>query len=40
VYRSAFKNKSDMLVLDPTSEFFQYLKQSGSLRSAPRPPAK
>ena len=40
VYRSTFKNKSDMLVLDPSSEFFQYLKQPGGARSAPRPSAK
>ena len=40
VYRATFKNKSDMLVLDPSSEFFQYLKQPGGLRSAPRSSAK
>lgn len=28
-YRQTFKNKSDVLVLDPSSEFFKYLKQSG-----------
>ena len=39
-YRATFKSKSDMLVLDPNSEFFQYLKQPGGIRSAPRPSAK
>jgi modulator of FtsH protease HflC len=34
-YRSTFKNKTDLLVLDPSAEFFQYFKQSGSAR-APR----
>lgn len=29
-YRQSFKNKSDMLVLDPSSDFFKYLKQSGA----------
>ncbi|MDP1717322.1 MAG: protease modulator HflC, partial [Burkholderiales bacterium] len=28
-YKQSFKSKSDMLVLDPGSEFFKYLK-SGS----------
>jgi membrane protease subunit HflC len=39
-YRATFKNKSDVLVLDPSSDFFQYLKQPGGVRTAPRPPAK
>ena len=38
-YRSTFRNRSDLLVLDPSAEFFQYFKQSGSGR-APRAPAK
>jgi membrane protease subunit HflC len=38
-YRSTFKNKSDLMVLDPSAEFFQYFKQYGSGR-APRVPAK
>ena len=25
-YKQSFKNKSDMMVLDPTSNFFKYLK--------------
>jgi len=28
-YRQSFKSKSDMLVVDPSSEFFKYLKGSG-----------
>jgi modulator of FtsH protease HflC len=38
-YRSTFKNKSDLMVLDPSAEFFQYFKQQGAGR-APRVPAK
>lgn len=29
-YRASFKNRSDMLVIDPNSEFFKYFKNSGS----------
>lgn len=29
-YRSSFKGKNDLLVLDPSSEFFRYLKSGGS----------
>ena len=39
-YKATFRNKSDLLVLDPSSEFFQYLKQSGAAKAAPRPGAK
>ncbi len=28
-YRASFKNKSDVLVIEPNSEFFKYLKNSG-----------
>ena len=28
-YRSSFRGRSDMMVLDPSSEFFQYFRQSG-----------
>jgi membrane protease subunit HflC len=28
-YRASFKNRSDMLMVDPTSEFFKYFKSSG-----------
>jgi membrane protease subunit HflC len=38
-YRSTFKNKSDLMVLDPSAEFFQYFKNYGAGR-APRVPAK
>jgi membrane protease subunit HflC len=37
-YKATFRNKSDLMVLDPNSEFFQYLKQSGGAKGpAPRP---
>jgi modulator of FtsH protease HflC len=41
-YKSSFKNKSDILVLDPNSEFFQYFKQPGGVapRPAPRAPSR
>jgi membrane protease subunit HflC len=29
-YRASFKNRSDMLVIDPNSEFFKYFKSAGS----------
>jgi len=35
-YKSTFRNKSDVMVLDPSSEFFQYLRQSGGAKGAPR----
>jgi modulator of FtsH protease HflC len=38
-YKATFRNRSDLMVLDPSAEFFQYFKQSGSGR-APRAPAK
>jgi membrane protease subunit HflC len=38
-YKSTFRSKSDLLVLDPSAEFFQYFKQNGAVR-APRPAAK
>ena len=38
-YRSTFKNKSDLMVLDPSAEFFQYFKQYGTGRAS-RAPAK
>jgi len=28
-YRASFKNKSDVIVLDPNSEFFRYFRNSG-----------
>ena len=39
-YKATFHNKNDLMVLDPNSEFFQYLKQSGIGKIAPRPGAK
>jgi len=39
-YKSTFRSKSDIMVLDPNSEFFQYLKQSGGGKSGPRPGAR
>jgi modulator of FtsH protease HflC len=39
-YKATFRNKSDVMVLDPSSEFFQYLKQSGGGRPAPGHPGK
>ena len=38
-YKSTFRSKSDLLVLDPSAEFFQYFKQNGAAH-APRPAAK
>jgi membrane protease subunit HflC len=35
-YRSSFRNRSDVLVLDPSSDFFKYLKNpGGGARAAP-----
>jgi len=39
-YKATFKNKSDIMVLDPNSEFFQYLKPSGGAKGVPRPGAR
>jgi membrane protease subunit HflC len=36
-YKATFRNKTDMLVLDPSSEFFQYFKQYGSGRGSKLP---
>jgi membrane protease subunit HflC len=38
-YKATFRNKSDMMVLDPSAEFFQYFKNYGTGRGA-RPPQK
>jgi len=41
VYKSTFKSKSDVLVLEPSSEFFQYFRQfGGGGTQPPRAPAK
>jgi membrane protease subunit HflC len=34
-YRASFRNRSDLLVLDPSSDFFRYLKNPGGPRTAP-----
>jgi membrane protease subunit HflC len=39
-YRSAFRGKNDMMVLDPSSEFFKYFRQYGGTPGATRAPAK
>src|SRR6202165_2101642 len=39
-YKATFKNKSDVMVLDPSSEFFQSLKQSGGAKGVPRAGAR
>jgi len=39
-YKATFRNKNDLMVLDPNSEFFQYLKQSGAGKATPRAGAK
>jgi len=38
-YKSSFRSKSDVMVLEPSGEFFQYFKQEKS-SSPPRTPAK
>lgn len=38
-YKSSFRSKSDVMVLEPSGEFFQYFKQEKA-SSAPRTPAK
>ena len=35
-YRASFKNRNDMLVIDPSSEFFRYFKGANSGAAAPR----
>ena len=39
-YRTTFRSKSDLMVLDPSADFFQYFKDPGTSRTAPRTPAK
>jgi membrane protease subunit HflC len=36
-YRSSFRNRSDVLVLDPQSEFFRYFRGPGAGQSASSP---
>jgi modulator of FtsH protease HflC len=39
-YRATFRSKGDLMVLDPSSDFFQYFKDPGTSRTTPRTPAK
>ena len=39
-YRSSFKNRSDVMVLDPNSEFFKYFKNAGPGATTAAPPTK
>src|SRR6478752_4399313 len=39
-YKSTFRSKSDLMVLDPSADFFQYFKQNGPLRAPARGTAK
>jgi membrane protease subunit HflC len=39
-YKSTFRSKSDLMVLDPSGDFFQYFKQNGPQRAPARGPAK
>ena len=39
-YKATFRGRSDLMVLEPTGEFFQYFNRSGGGRAAPRAPAK
>jgi membrane protease subunit HflC len=39
-YRASFRNKNDIMVLDPNGEFFQYFKQAGPGRASRAPAAK
>jgi modulator of FtsH protease HflC len=39
-YRATFRSKGDLMVLDPSSDFFQYFKDPGTSRTPPRTPAK
>ena len=38
-YRNTFKNKSDVIVVEPNSEFFKYLKSSAGRSATPAPEA-
>ena len=39
-YKASFRGRSDMMVLDPTSEFFQYFRGSGAAPAKGGPPAR
>ncbi len=36
-YRASFKNRNDMMIIDPNSEFFKYFKSSGAGSSVTNP---
>ena len=36
-YKATFRGRNDMMVLEPSSEFFKYFRQSGSGRGTPAP---
>ena len=39
-YKATFRGRNDLMVLEPTGEFFQYFNKSGAGRTPPRAPAK
>jgi modulator of FtsH protease HflC len=39
-YRTTFRNKSDLMVVDPSSEFFKAMRGSGAAAASPAPPRK
>jgi membrane protease subunit HflC len=39
-YKSTFRGRNDLMVLEPTGEFFQYFNRAGGGRAPPRAPAK
>ena len=39
-YRASFRNKTDVMVLEPTSEFFRAMRGTGQAASAPAAPAR
>jgi len=39
-YRATFRNRSDVMVLDPSSDFFRYFRQSGGRDGGGRPASK
>jgi membrane protease subunit HflC len=39
-YRASFRGRSDMMVLDPSSEFFQYFRHSGGGKAPAGPASK
>jgi membrane protease subunit HflC len=39
-YKATFRGRNDLMVLEPSGEFFQYFNRSGGGRTPPRAPAK